>query len=380
MKKLCSLLLSAVLLASLALPAFAAELPVIPKVNDYTDGQFTDVPASSKWRDNVRTVYELGLMTGVTDTRFDPDGNLTIAQAVAMAARLHSFYCSEAPALPTGGSADGVWYQPYIDYVTAHNESHGFVDFNGLPTEAFQQNIDRGTFAGLFWAALPEEAEQPINSVEDGAIPDVSMYANYTEAVYTLYRAGILTGNDSKGTFTPNSSITRGAAAAIISRMVDPSLRKSLTLVKQPFQPVAMKDLSNRKSLQKKATDEQLAEAYDVALEIVTPLADLPIEDQMAGIAYALRALFESGMEYSMSSDHYNDPYGYLVLGSASCAGCTRATGLCLNILGIPYEHVNEGEYSHQWCRVNVGGEYWICDAYGLYCGPEPAPYQHPYL
>lgn len=61
-------------------------------------------------------------------------------------------------------------------------------------------------------------------------------------------------------------------------------------------------------------------------------------------------------MSYSMSADHYNDPYGYFILGSASCAGCTRATGLCLNILGIPYEHVNENQYSHQWCRVNVNG------------------------
>ena len=49
-------------------------------------------------------------------------------------------------------------------------------------------------------------------------------------------------------------------------------------------------------------------------------------------------------------------------------------------MLGIPYEHVNENQYSHQWCRVNLNGTYWICDAYGLYCGPEPAPYRHPYL
>lgn len=49
-------------------------------------------------------------------------------------------------------------------------------------------------------------------------------------------------------------------------------------------------------------------------------------------------------------------------------------------MLGIPYEHVNENQYSHQWCRVPVGDTYWICDAYGLYSGPEPAPYQHPYF
>lgn len=146
------------------------------------------------------------------------------------------------------------------------------------------------------------------------------------------------------------------------------------------FTPVPMDQLANRKSLQKKATDAQLAQAYSEALKIVTPLASLSREEQLRGIAKALRSRFDAGMQYSTSSDHYNDPYGYFIEGSASCAGCTRATGLCLNILGIPYEHVNEGEWSHQWCRVNVNGTYWICDAYGLYVGPEPAPYQHPYF
>lgn len=143
------------------------------------------------------------------------------------------------------------------------------------------------------------------------------------------------------------------------------------------YQPVPMKDLANRKSLQKKATDDQLAQAYAEAAKMVEPFAGLSLERQLEGICKAVRDRFDNGMQYSMETDHYNDPYGYFIQGSASCAGCTRATGLCLNILGIPYEHVHENQYTHQWCRVNVNGTYWICDPYGLYCGPEPAPYVH---
>ena len=146
------------------------------------------------------------------------------------------------------------------------------------------------------------------------------------------------------------------------------------------WSPVPLKDLANYKSLKKKMTDEQYQAAYQEAVNLVLPVALSSREEQLTYIAAALRERFDSGMSYSMDADHYNDPYGYFVLGSASCAGCTRATGLCLNVLGIPYEHVNENQYSHQWCRVPVGGTYWICDAYGLYCGPEPAPYQHPYF
>ena len=67
------------------------------------------------------------------------------------------------------------------------------------------------------------------------------------------------------------------------------------------------------------------------------------------------------------------------MVGVGSCAGATRATGLCLNMLGIPYEHVHENQYCHQWARVDVNGEYWVVDPYGLVLGPEPAPYKHPF-
>ena len=148
------------------------------------------------------------------------------------------------------------------------------------------------------------------------------------------------------------------------------------------WSPVAINKLAHYKSLKRKCTDEEFAQAYQEALKVVTPLALMSREDQLYGIASALRAVVDDGsMAYSMEANHYNDPYGYFVLRTASCAGCARATALCLDILGIPYEHVNENQYAHQWCRVPMeDGSYWICDAFGLYCGPEPEPYQHPYF
>ena len=143
---------------------------------------------------------------------------------------------------------------------------------------------------------------------------------------------------------------------------------------------VPLDQLADYKSLKKKMTDEEFQAAYDEALKIVQPLVGQDMETQLTSIMSTLRARFDSGMSYSTSSAHYNDAYGYLILGSASCAGSARTTGLCLNMLGIPYEHVNENQWSHQWCRVNLNGTYWICDPYGLYAGPEPGAYQHPYL
>ena len=153
-----------------------------------------------------------------------------------------------------------------------------------------------------------------------------------------------------------------------------------LTVKKSKFKPVAMKKLKRYSYFRKYMSESQLKKAYKKALKLVLPLGDLKKKDQLVGVAVKLREYFDKGMQYSMTAKHYNDPYGYFILKQASCAGCTRATGLCLNILGINYEHVNENQYSHQWARVKVGKKYWICDAYGLYCGPEPANRQHPYL
>ena len=356
-----------VVILSLCIPILAAGSR-FEMVKEYTEGQFTDVPADLWCAENIRTAYEYGIMSGVKDTYFDVDSSLTVAQTIAMACRLHSIYVGDH----AGFAGETPWYQPYLDYASENGIIWEFANY--------KEPVTRAYFALILDGALPDEALPAINTVE--LIPDVPRGMYCADSVYRLYEAGVLTGNDAYGTFTPDSYITRGAAAALVSRMADPSLRKSFTLEKAPFQPIPVGQLQNLGSLKKNCTDAEFQAAYDEALKVVAPLADLSLEEQLYGIATALRAMADSGqVSYSTSTDHYNDPYGYFVLGVSSCAGCTRATGLCLNMLGIPYEHVNENQWSHQWCRVPVGdGSYWICDAYGLYCGPEPAPYQHPYL
>ena len=144
---------------------------------------------------------------------------------------------------------------------------------------------------------------------------------------------------------------------------------------------VAIKDLPNYSSLKKKMTDAEFQAAYNEALKIVQPLVGLSPEEQAKGIYSALRAMADNGtVSYSEEAPHYNDAYGYLINHTASCAGSARTTGLCLNMLGMGYEHVNENQWDHQWCRVNINGVIWIVDPYGMVCAPETAPYAHPLL
>ena len=176
--------------------------------------------------ENVKSAYEFGLVKGVSETRFNPSGTVTLAETVTLAARINSIYRT--------GKADftesAVWYQPYVDYAVENSiiNTEEYSDYN--------KAANRAQFAQIMASALDESALPAINTIE--VIPDVSINEKHGSAVYLLYKAGILTGNDSYGTFTPDSSITRSAVATIVTRMADTSLRKAFTLADKPV-PVA---------------------------------------------------------------------------------------------------------------------------------------------
>ena len=175
MKKITSLLLAAVMLAALCVPASAAGRSNFKKVNTYVEGQFTDVPATSWCAANVRTAYEYGIMGGKTSSYFDTDGNLTIAQTIVMACRLHNLYYGHNAAFETGDP----WYQFYVAYAL----QYGIItrEYN-----SYNSAVSRAGFAMILGAALPDEALPEISSIEDGAIPDVPSGSNYYDAVYRL--------------------------------------------------------------------------------------------------------------------------------------------------------------------------------------------------
>jgi len=58
----------------------------------------------------------------------------------------------------------------------------------------------------------------------------VKMADSYGAAVYKLYNAGVLRGNDAIGTFAPMTNIKRSEVATIVNRMMNPEKRVTLAL------------------------------------------------------------------------------------------------------------------------------------------------------
>lgn len=102
--------------------------------------------------------------------------------------------------------------------------------------------------------------------------------------------------------------------------------------------------------------DDKYQMALEVAQEIV---ASLPAGSDYDRIAAAAKIVgeYSQSCTYTSDGDDYYTSYGVFVKGEYTCAGSTRAMGMVLECMGYEWEHVNENEWAHQWCRFRVDGK-----------------------
>ena len=215
-KRFLSLVLTlALCLSVLPLTASAAGFT---KTRTYKEGTFTDLP-KKYYYDAVVDCYELGILSGTSDTKFSPNSMYTLRDAITVTARMHSIYNGGTGELPKSDP----WYQSAIDYCV----KNGLITKDEFGT-SYKRNITRAEMATLLVRALPASTWTTKNNVN--ALPDVSSATDYYNNIFTLYRAGILQGSDNFGTFNPDSNITRADVAVMIQRCVLPEKRLTFTL------------------------------------------------------------------------------------------------------------------------------------------------------
>jgi len=189
----------------------------------YSADTFSDIDENQWYGVNdqavVQKAYELRIMDGKGGGVFDPRGYITFAESVKMAAVVHNIY-NGGDGYFTQGK---IWYQVYFDYAI----SAGIIE-SAATTGNNNRNATRAEMASIFAHSVPDSELQEINTVNN--LPDVQENSIYGEDIFKLFRAGVLTGDDSKGTFRPSDSIIRAEAAAIICRVVIPSERQTLNL------------------------------------------------------------------------------------------------------------------------------------------------------
>lgn len=203
------------------------------------EGQFADVKDGDWFASPVVSAYEYGLLNGRSESSFAPNGNVTIAELLTIAARLRAIYTTGSDAVIPAAKENEAWYAPYVSYLKSQNLlDNSFEGFYLLPAS-------RAQMAGIFAFAVPEEwYTEPNASLVTSAyasreyIADVTDKTPYRSEILLMYRRGLLSGMDAKGSFYPDRSVSRAEIAALLTRVVKPETRLTLTWTVAPYHSV----------------------------------------------------------------------------------------------------------------------------------------------
>ncbi len=167
-------------------------------------------------KDDIVYSAKLGIMKGVNNTLFDPEGTLTRAQAAAVAVRM-------LPQLVEGGRAasmfsdiDGHWAQTEIEQAVGAGLLQGYPDGSFRPEE----HMSREEMAVL----LARMIQIDTSGSQKPAFADVAENRWSYEEITALAGAGILQGYE--GNFRPEQGLTRGEMAALVRRTLEQQTEK----------------------------------------------------------------------------------------------------------------------------------------------------------
>ncbi len=202
------------------------------------EGTFSDLTAEDGYYESIAALYEYGLAKGRNDGTFGAADDVTVAEILTFAARIRSTYelgDAEAGAASVELAEDAPWHAGYVEYLRAAGVIAD--EFDGLYAAA----ATRAQVAHVLANVLDESWFDARNAavVTDGYatrqyITDVDYYTPYQPDILALYRRGVVQGFDEKGSFLPGQPITRGEAAAMLTRVIDPALRLNIAWVILP--------------------------------------------------------------------------------------------------------------------------------------------------
>lgn len=229
-KKISALMLALTLLLSVPVQAAQDSMANFVRQKTYI-GQFSDLSRSASFYDNIMALYEYGLSVGRADGTYGSSSPMSVGQIIIFAGRIRSIYRSGDPEAGPAAyqeAGDGT-ARAYLRYLQAEGVLDH--DLDGVLSQA----ATRAQVAHVLAGILPEEALPAFQDelvtqayASRRYIQDVTEYTPYYNDILSLYRRGISAGSDAAGSYQPDKSITRGAAAAMLTRMVDPSLRVKL--------------------------------------------------------------------------------------------------------------------------------------------------------
>lgn len=212
MKRLSACALSLALSVSMILPAGAA------------GAAFTDVPQNHWANPYVEAMTQKGVVTGVGNGRFNPDGNLSTAEFAVM---LTQAFCPKEVADPEEGAA---WWEPYLNaaweagYLTDTTAGFSYAD-GSWDADVVTAPMTRYDMAqAMNNTVVAEKMTLPTDEQREAAQAAIgdfdSIPEDYESAVVAMYALGYLSGVNANGDFGGESTMTRAQSCVVMSKLL----------------------------------------------------------------------------------------------------------------------------------------------------------------
>ena len=187
-----------------------------PKDDTCPISAFDDADPTARYHDGVHYVLENGMMNGVGDRKFDPDGAATRAMIVTILYRLEGEPVIRS-GIPFSDVTESDWYAKAVSWA----ESKGIV--NGYGDGTFRPNdpVTREQLAAILYRYAQYKGEGFTGlwsfRLDFPDAGDVSDWAN--EAVSWMVMQGVVNGMD--GRLNPQGNATRVQIAAMLHRFCE---------------------------------------------------------------------------------------------------------------------------------------------------------------
>ena len=191
--------------------------PTEPTAPDTANNVFTDIAKDSWYYDAVYALYNKGIVSGVSDTEFEPERNITREEFLKILLTALDIKTGDGTRY-TDVPANS-WYAPYVEGAASCGIVNGISDdVFGTGTPITRQDMCVMTFRALQYKGKAPELDSSYTFADDSAIAD---YAK--ESIYILRQYGAVSGMGDD-LFAPKNNTTRAQAAVMLQNILQKNL------------------------------------------------------------------------------------------------------------------------------------------------------------
>lgn len=177
---------------------------------------FIDVHEGDWFYENVGYVYENGLMNGVSETLFEPNGTVTRGMIVTILHRLEGEPESDYD-MPFTDVAERQWYTEAVRWAAGEGIVTGVSATEFAPDDP----ITREQFAAILWRYAQSKGYDVSASADLTGFLDYGQISEYAlPALQWAVGAGVMSGRGD-GILAPQGTATRAEAAAMLMRFAE---------------------------------------------------------------------------------------------------------------------------------------------------------------